>query len=255
MFAEERRISDMAKDPLPIIPVYDRPLVPWDMYTVTVCLLSGYILLPLFVSNLFLLLHPFLPPVAQLIVQQGMTLATWLLIFLVLRVRYGSLRTYLGLRLHHPPVWYLWQAIQLLLLTTALTIVVNQCWQWLFQAFPQGQVSQADPYHQYAMPELLTLSAFAVLVAPLLEEVIFRGFVQTSFYRQVSPFRAVWMTCLVFLLFHGGYFENLRALTHVLVLGLCFGIWRERTQSILPSMVVHLFNNLLASTMLLFRHG
>jgi membrane protease YdiL (CAAX protease family) len=236
-------------------PLTEASLPPWDMYTVAVALGSGYILIPLLGANVLLLIYPFMSPSGELFAQQGLTLVTWVLIFSGLRLQYGPLVDWLGLRLHAPLRYYLWETIKLLLCTTAITLLLNQFWVLMGQLFPNWTPGLDNPYAHYARQELLMLSVFAVLVAPLLEEVIFRGLVQASFQKVASRRNAILLTCLVFLLFHSNYFDNIRALSLVLVLGLCFGLWRAKTQSIIPSMAAHLCNNLLASIVLLTHQG
>jgi membrane protease YdiL (CAAX protease family) len=227
------------------------PLPPWDMYTVSVSLFSGYILVPLLVSNVLILMNPFLEPASQLFIQQAVTLITWICIFVFLNWKYGSLWTYLGWDLSRPRQYYIWETLKLILLTSGLTVLISRFWVFLEKQMPSLSLGQDQPYSDYSSSELVILTAFATLVAPVLEELIFRGFVQSTFHKISPPVRSVLFTCLVFLLLHGSYFDNIKALTHVLVLGLCFGIWRERTQSLAPGMVAHLVNNGLASLILL----
>jgi membrane protease YdiL (CAAX protease family) len=230
-------------------------LPPWGMYAVAVSLGIGYILIPLLVSNVMLLVNPFMSPVGELFMQQAVTLITWLLIFGWLRFRYGPIKAYLGLTVRRPFGYYSWETVKLLLLTSSLTLLLNQMWVFLDHRFPAWWLmNQGEPYSDYNTPQLVMLSVFAVLMAPVLEEVIFRGLVQSTFHKISPPLRSVIFTCLMFLLFHGTYFDNIKALSHVLVLGLCFGFWRERTKSLMPGMAVHLFNNGLASIILLLRH-
>lgn len=238
----------------PEAPLPEASLPPWGMYTVAVALGSGYILIPLLGANILLLIYPFMSPSGEMFAQQGLTLVTWLLIFSGLRLQYGPLTDWLGLRLHAPMRYYLWETVKLLLCTTAITLLLNQFWVLMGQLFPKWIPVLDNPYAHYARPQLLMLSIFAVLVAPLLEEVIFRGLVQASFQKVASRKNAILFTCLVFLLFHSNYFDNIRALSLVLLLGLCFGLWRAKTQSIIPGMAAHMCNNLLASIVLLTTH-
>jgi membrane protease YdiL (CAAX protease family) len=233
------------------LPDYRSPLPPWDMYTVSVSLFSGYILIPLIVSNILILMNPFLETASQLFIQQLVTLLTWVFIFVFLNWKYGSLLVYLGWELSRPRQYYVWETTKLILLTTTLTLLLNRLWAFLENKMPSLTLEKAQPYADYGANELFVLTAFAVLMAPVLEELIFRGFVQSTFHKISPPVRSVIFTCLVFLLLHGSYFDNIKALSHVLTLGLCFGIWRERTQSLVPSMVAHGVNNGLASIMLL----
>lgn len=224
-------------------------LPPWDMYTVASALFSGYILLPLLISNIVTLIDPFLSLSVQIFIQQGTTLLTWVAIFGYLRWRYGPLGKFLGFSLQKPFSYYLWEAVKLILLTFGLTLAMNYFWSTQHLKNPG-----TEPYQDATMSELFMLSFFAVVMAPLLEEIIFRGLVQSTFHKFSSPVMSIVLSCLVFLSLHGSYFENIRALAHVLVLGLCFGIWRERTQSLLPGIFAHLCNNGLASILLLYYH-
>lgn len=233
-------------------PVSRSPLPPWDMYTVSVSLFCGYILVPLLVSNTIVLMNPFLEPANQLFAQQAATLLTWICIFWFLHWKYGSLWTYLGWDLSRPKQYYIWETLKLILLTCSFTLLLSGLWLFLEKQMPGLPLGADQPYANYSVSELMMLTAFATLMAPVLEEVIFRGFVQSTFHKISPPVRSVIFTCLVFLLLHGSYFDNIKALAHVLVLGLCFGFWRERTQSLVPGMVAHLVNNGLASMMLLF---
>jgi membrane protease YdiL (CAAX protease family) len=147
--------------------------------------------------------------------------------------------------------YYIWETIKLILLTSSLTLLLNQFWVFWEMRMPGLPLEKEQPYANYGSNELLVLTTFAILVAPVLEEVIFRGFVQSTFHKISPPARSVIFTCLVFLLLHGSYFDNIKALAHVLTLGLCFGIWRERTRSLVPGMVAHGINNGLASLVLL----
>ncbi len=226
-------------------------LPPWDMYVVCVSLISGYILIPLLVSQMLLLWAPFCGDTVQMVVQQSTTLLTWITIFAVLRWRYGAIAQYLGLVLNRPLAYYGWEAVQLILLTTGLTLGLNVFWTVIAQLLPGWHPADKIPYTDYHSFRLLVLAGFAVLMAPFLEELIFRGLVQSTFYKKCQPLQAVFWATLVFLSLHGSYFGDIKALSHVLVLGLCLGFWRERTQSLVPGMLAHGFNNGLALFMLL----
>jgi len=228
------------------------PQKPWGFYTVIVALLSGYFLLPLLAANVILLVQPTVTTVEQVLWQQLITNISWVLIFTVLFFRHGTLRVKqeLGLLFVGTKRQLFWQSFQLLLLTSLLTIIVNIFWQFLEHGNPTWS-GGTSPYEQYQQSELLVLSFFAVFLAPVFEELIFRGLVQSTLDRLYSPLMSVLLTCGIFLFFHSTYFGNIKAICHVLILALCLGFWRERTRSILPGMLVHLLNNILASSILL----
>lgn len=89
----------------------------------------------------------------------------------------------------------------------------------------------------------LTVVFFALAVAPILEEFIFRGMVQHPLERRWGPAPAIGLTTLVFALFH--------ALPWVLpihlVLGLAFGYAVYATRSIWAGVVLHAANNSFAA--------
>lgn len=220
------------------------PLPPWDMYTVTVCLVTGYILVPLLVTQVLLLIDPFIDTAWQLLVQQSVTLLTWGAIFSGLAWRYRiSIWPYLGVRFDRPRGYYFRETLRVLVAMLGLMLLLT-LWMNLTGTVP------SQPYAKYDSQALRIITLFAIMTAPVLEELVFRGFVQSTFHKVSPPVRTVIFTCLTFLLFHPNYFTNTQAMLHVLVLGLLLGYWRERTQSIIPGVLGHTFNNLLASVAL-----
>jgi len=81
---------------------------------------------------------------------------------------------------------------------------------------------------------LLTLLKSALL-APVCEELFFRGYLQGALLR-TSKSRAVWIAALVFALAHG---LSLYAFLPRLVLGLLLGVLLERTGTLLAPVLVH----------------
>lgn len=246
-------ITEFEPRPDDLISPDERALPPWDLYTVCVCLLSGYILIPLMLSNMLLLIDPFMDQAQQMFIEQSVTLLTWLSIFGVLQWRYGHLAKYIGLNFTKPRQYYLWETILLLVASNGLTLGLSLFWMLLEKLQP-GLHLGADPYADFSGSQLWVLFFFAVIVAPLQEELIFRGLVQSTLHKACNRFWSVLWTGLVFLLLHGSYMHNIKAMAHVVVLGLCFGIWRERTRSLVPGMVAHGLNNGLATLMMFSKH-
>jgi membrane protease YdiL (CAAX protease family) len=101
----------------------------------------------------------------------------------------------------------------------------------------------SDPRNPWA----LVLGASAVFIAPLLEEIIYRGMLQTGLKRLFmgSAWPAIVGSSVIFALAHrlGDYPMPWNAVVTVGVLGLAMGILYERTRSLLAPVVVHcLFN-------------
>ena len=90
-------------------------------------------------------------------------------------------------------------------------------------------------------PSMLVLFAiFALVVGPLSEELVFRGFLQPLFSRTFGVAAGILITASIFGLLHGP--EYAWAWQYVLAVslaGVAFGIVRARTHSVIPSTLMH----------------
>ncbi|ARP51151.1 CPBP family intramembrane glutamic endopeptidase [Caproicibacterium lactatifermentans] len=83
---------------------------------------------------------------------------------------------------------------------------------------------------------------YGTLIPPLVEEVLFRGAVLGCLRRWGNWF-AIVVSALLFGLYHG----NVAQFVFAVLIGILFGYLRVRTESILPCIVLHMFNNGMAS--------
>lgn len=88
----------------------------------------------------------------------------------------------------------------------------------------------------------------AVIAAPVLEEVLFRGIIQDGFLKQYSPARSIIWSAVIFGVIHMIPAQALNAC----FLGLAFGWLYYRTRSLWLCMFLHFVNNSLSSLPLLF---
>jgi membrane protease YdiL (CAAX protease family) len=120
-------------------------------------------------------------------------------------------------------------------------------------AFSVAALSHLLPMSSEKMPiedlirdrtSLAVLAIYGVLFAPALEELVFRGFLYKVVERSHGPLLAVLTTSVVFSLPHasqyGWHWQNLLLLTYV---GIIFGTVRARTQSVVPSTLLHVGYN------------
>jgi len=91
-------------------------------------------------------------------------------------------------------------------------------------------------------PELLFVVLVVSVTPAIVEELLFRGLVQSCFERLVSPARAAFWAGLIFGVFHFNPF----AVVPLVALGIFFGMLRYRSQSMILPMTVHFLNNALA---------
>ncbi|HTY35989.1 MAG TPA: CPBP family intramembrane glutamic endopeptidase, partial [Bacteroidota bacterium] len=119
---------------------------------------------------------------------------------------------------------------------------------------PQGLKDVVEPAKQmveemfrilvsaHGVPELMWVLLVVSITPAVVEELLFRGLVQSSFERRMKPVKAAIWTGVIFGLFHFNPF----ALVPLVVLGCFFGILRMRSRSMVIAMTLHFLNNGLA---------
>jgi uncharacterized protein len=101
-----------------------------------------------------------------------------------------------------------------------------------------------------------TLAAFGVLVAPLVEELFFRGFLYPALARWTGQGLGVGLTALLFALLHASQLAMAWApLLVVFVVGLVLTLIRVRTNSVASCVLVHAGYNLTLFTTAFFATG
>ena len=103
----------------------------------------------------------------------------------------------------------------------------------------------------------LMFMAMAVLVAPLVEETLFRGYLYPLFARSFGVWPAVLLTGILFGLMHGAQLGWTWSLVTILVMvGVIFTLVRARTGSVLASYLMPLgYNSLISLFAVLGTHG
>lgn len=102
----------------------------------------------------------------------------------------------------------------------------------------------------------LILISAAVVVAPIVEEFLFRGLLQQSlFYQYGSVIPAMIIPTVIFALFHVGYLFYFPAMIELLALGLLLAWLMSKTGNILIPMLTHAIFNLSAFTGLFLGMG
>lgn len=103
----------------------------------------------------------------------------------------------------------------------------------------------------------LLFMAMAVLVAPLVEETLFRGYLYPLFARSFGVAPGILLTGVLFGLMHGAQLGWTWGLVAMLVfVGIVFTIVRARTGSVLASYLMHLgYNSLISFFAILGTHG
>lgn len=104
----------------------------------------------------------------------------------------------------------------------------------------------------YDIAGILFAFSITVIIAPLVEELFFRGFVLQTLVKKISPFWGIVLTGLIFASVH---FE-FQSIMPLLILSLVLNVLYIKTNSIWPGIIFHIFNNSVAFfIMLLIENG
>jgi membrane protease YdiL (CAAX protease family) len=115
-----------------------------------------------------------------------------------------------------------------------------------------GWPDDAQPAIQYFLKakgrtEILSLTLLAVVVAPVGEELFFRGLFQPVLKRLIGPWGSIGITSFLFAFAHG----HAPTLLPLWMLGLILGVLYETTGSIVPGIMLHGLFNLSTVTLIL----
>jgi len=96
-------------------------------------------------------------------------------------------------------------------------------------------------------PVIMILTA--VIMAPIFEEIIFRGIIQKGMINNgMHPWKAIVLASVIFGLVHGNPWQFVGAV----LLGCVLGLVYYKTKSLLLPMLLHGFNNLCSSILILY---
>jgi membrane protease YdiL (CAAX protease family) len=131
----------------------------------------------------------------------------------------------------------------------AVSAVIQRAMQAL--GVDQTQLVDLECIRDFPLPGFLVVAFAGGVLAPIAEELYFRGFVFRSYLQTKSPAVAYIATSLLFATLH----LNLPALLPILAMSLIFCFAYQRTGSIIPSVVGHALNNTVAFGILYFTNS
>jgi CAAX protease family protein len=114
----------------------------------------------------------------------------------------------------------------------------------LLVGFFGGQKTDLDRILESSRAAAVTLATIAVLTAPLVEEMIYRGLLYSAFQRAIGQWGAVIVVAGMFAGLHVvQYWPNAGAISSITLLSVVLTTLRARTGRLLPCYVVHLVFN------------
>ena len=120
----------------------------------------------------------------------------------------------------------------------------------LFIEHPENELEKMIKSSRAAV---FIVAGFAVLTAPLVEEVLYRGVLYPAFKRKFGMAAAVVIVTVLFSIIHvPQYFPSYGVIVSLVLLSLTLTLVRARTKSLLPCFFIHtLFNGIQAFLMII----
>jgi membrane protease YdiL (CAAX protease family) len=103
----------------------------------------------------------------------------------------------------------------------------------------------------YEEGSLLEFGLVSVILAPIFEEILFRGFLFSSLRARMKARPANWIQAFAFAFLH----FNPAGFVPLMALGVVIGKLRESTSSVVPGILIHAMYNTLVSLIMLFQLG
>jgi len=114
----------------------------------------------------------------------------------------------------------------------------------------QNQEQMFEGVLNATIPQFVGVLLAGAVIAPIAEEIFFRGYVFTGARRTYGMIAAFVLSSLLFALAH----LNAAAFIPIILIGLAFCYVYWKTGSLVPSMVAHMMNNAVALITLYFLH-
>ena len=143
--------------------------------------------------------------------------------------------------------WRVWLSVGLSIL--GLGIMLSELNNAVISVIPMPDVMQ-DIYHKLVGKKVSYLSALtgAVVIAPLGEEILFRGIILRGLLAHYTQSRAIVWSAILFGLVHLNPWQSPGAF----ILGIVFAWWVIQTGSLWPAILGHALNNFLFVTFVHF---
>lgn len=129
-----------------------------------------------------------------------------------------------------------------ILIGIAFTVVSDEIDRIVQIFFPMPEILRQaieESLKIQSTSDLIIIIISAVFIAAIVEEMLFRGFVQTSFERHFDVTKAVMSSALIFTIIHFNPWWAIQ----VMIIGVILGVMAWKSNSIVPAMIVHLINN------------
>lgn len=138
------------------------------------------------------------------------------------------------------------------LLSAGVVIAINVANNTIFRWLPE-RPSPFEELLKSSQSVRLATVLLAVLTAPLVEEIVYRGVLFSGLRKRLSATATVVAVSLIFVGVHVPQYQGAwRTIAGLTLLSFALTIARAWTSSVLPSFLIHLLNNTLSSVVIMF---
>jgi len=178
---------------------------------------------------------------------------TCLYVFYIIRVRYGLPVTSLGFTVHN------WKrdvkiGIKHYLIVLPVIILAGFVVDFVLRIFgivPEQQDIINKILNEDSLGVLAFMLFFGMLAAPVVEEILFRGFLQSAARTAFGKLKAILISGFLFALIH----LNGHVFLQIFILGLLLAYLFEKTESLIAPITVHICHNTATLAFLIsFKH-
>jgi membrane protease YdiL (CAAX protease family) len=170
-------------------------------------------------------------------------ISSFIVLYFALIRKKNSWRDFFGVS---NPQMLIWIGIIVFGLMIAVTSIIDIAFEHLMN------VKSSDVYQNIDTQRLKSISFVGVFFAPVAEEVFFRGFLQPVFVSKFGFWLGIILVALLFSGLHILYVSNISALVCIICVGLILSLTKEKTNSLIPVIIAHFLNNLIAVLYLYF---
>jgi len=182
------------------------------------------------------------------LLQLAISFVTLGIVYSIVTIKYQvPFKEAFGIYFHKTPYFFkqgILAAIAIVLSTTLISFIFSEF----------GGAAKQNPYMSMPEDKIKAIIFLAIFIAPIIEEIFFRGFMQPALVKTLGAFPGIVITALIFGVSHTQYLEYNAAIVAVTTIGLILGITKYYTGSVMPGIFAHLLNNLLAAISLLSIH-
>jgi uncharacterized protein len=129
-----------------------------------------------------------------------------------------------------------------LIMTVALGVIIDPITELI--PMPESIKKMFEALMQPNVFSFITI----VIMAPLLEEAFFRGVILEGFLRNYSPWKAIIWSSMIFGAAHMNPWQTISAS----LVGVLIGWIYVKTNSLIPGIILHFFNNLIGFSVMAF---